>query len=232
MFRIISTGNSIPYSFPVDPNAEFEPGQIGQLGLLGNQIVCGVSDGSAPFGIIDDIKKNAFSDVSVDEAVIAAVPVQLRGTVGSRTVSLADISVALDNAAIYESYFVSRDLDVVLNARNGVITIPAGTELNYSMTGAGTPDAFRTVVGYSYQIPNVMGDDSTAASGQLTIWFERMIAETSMFETNRRYAINAPLFVSTAGLLTTVPPRSDYPSVGFVVAPPTALYGSLQFVWF
>jgi hypothetical protein len=34
---------------------------IGQLGVIGNNIVCGVSDGTAPLGIIDDIKVRAFT---------------------------------------------------------------------------------------------------------------------------------------------------------------------------
>ena len=55
MLRLIQIGNSLPVSFPVDPTSVFQPGQIGQLKVIGNEIVCGISDGTAPFGIIDDI---------------------------------------------------------------------------------------------------------------------------------------------------------------------------------
>lgn len=51
---IVLSGN--PIAYPVDPNAIFEPGMIAQLKVVGDEIVVGVSDGSAPFGIIDDIK--------------------------------------------------------------------------------------------------------------------------------------------------------------------------------
>ena len=66
MFRIIQVGNALPFSYPVDPAAEFEPGMLAQLTLSGNQVVCGVSDGTAPIGIIDEMKKNAFSATSID----------------------------------------------------------------------------------------------------------------------------------------------------------------------
>jgi hypothetical protein len=127
--------------------------------------------------------------------------------------------------------FVSRNVDVELNARNGVITFLAGTPLNFSLTGTGTPDAIRTVVSYSYQIPNIPGDDSTMSSGHVTVWFDRMIIESDQFETNRRYPVNSPIYVSTAGLLTTTPVLPNYPAVGIVMAPPTSIHSSLQLLW-
>jgi hypothetical protein len=58
MLRIVQTGNSLPFSFPVAPSDEFQPGQIAQLKAFGNNVVCGVSDGICPIGIIDDVKTN------------------------------------------------------------------------------------------------------------------------------------------------------------------------------
>lgn len=54
MLRLIQVGASLPFSYPVDPTSTFQSGQIAQLKLIGNEIVCGVSDGTAPLGIIDD----------------------------------------------------------------------------------------------------------------------------------------------------------------------------------
>lgn len=57
MLRAVSIGHPHSTSFPVDPDAEFEPGMIGQLKVInGLEIVLSVSDGLAPLGIIDDVK--------------------------------------------------------------------------------------------------------------------------------------------------------------------------------
>lgn len=230
MLRIIQSGNSLPFSFPVDPNAEFEPGMIAQLTLMGNQVVCSVSDGTAPIGIIDDIKKNAFSAASIDEVIIASVPTAVVTGSGSNLTTTVEVKAELRNPNIVDSSFVSRNVDVELNSRNGVITFLAGTQLNFDLDGDGVPDSIRTVVSYTYQIPNVPGDDSTLASGRITVWFQRMIAQSDMFETNQRYPISAPLFVSESGLLTTRQIDLDYSAIALVTAPPTSIHGSLEFM--
>lgn len=231
MFRIVQSGNALPFSFPVDPNAEFEPGQIAQLTLIGNQVVCGISDGTAPMGIIDDIKKNSFSAASIDEVVIVPIPAAIITGSGANLVTTVDVKAELRNPNVVDSSFVSRNLDVALNSRNGVITLLAGETLNNDQDGDGIPDSIRTVVSYTYQIPNVPGDDSTAASGRITVWFQRMIFATDAFETNQRYPVNAPLFVSESGLLTTRQVSPDYPSIALVTAPPTSIHGSLEAMW-
>lgn len=227
MLRLVQVGNSLPFSYPVDPNAEFQPGQIAQLNLMGNQIVCGVSDGTAPIGIIDDIKTNSFTSASIDEVVI--VP-----TVGviynGKLVTAVDIKTELENPNIVERSFLT-DLDVLLIPRNGVLIIPQGTELNFDNAGSGTPDSVRVVVSYTYQVPNVPGDDSTMGSGRVTVWFQRIIAQTDQFETNQRYPVNANLFVSETGLLTTRMPTPNHPAVAMVTAPPTSLQSSLELIW-
>ena len=227
MLRILQAGNSLPISFIVDPAAEFEPGQVAQLGLNGNQQVCGVSDGRAPIGIIDDIKKNSFSSTSIDEVRIVTPP----DIIVENGRTIIDVKAELNHPHVMSSSFVSRDLDVELNADNGVITFLAGTELNFDNSGGGVPDSIRTVVSYSYQIPNVPGDDSTFASGMITVWFQKMLFATDQFETNQRYPINAPLFVSESGLLTTRQIDPTYPSVAIVTAPPTSVAGALEALW-
>lgn len=229
IFRLVQVGNSLPFSFVVDPNAEFEPGMVAQLTVFGNQQVCGVSDGSAPLGIIDDIKINAFSANSIDEVIIA--PVSSPSLVNGSLVTPIDIKMELENPVVTPGSFVSDPVSVQLIPRNGVIVFPAGTVLNFDMNGDGVPDSIRTVVRYSYQIPNVPGDDSTFASGKVTVWFQRMIGAVDKYESNVRYPINAPLFVSEAGLLTTRQVDPDFPAIAMVTAPPHGINDFLEFLW-
>lgn len=228
MFKIVQSGNSIPVSYPVDLNAEFEPGMIGQLGVMGNNIVCGVSDGTAPFGIIDDIKIRAFTEPAIDEAVIARVPAIQQG---GQLVSAYDVMKNLKNSNVIASSFTTSPVDVELIPVNGVIIFPAGTVLNFDDDGDGIPDSIRTVVSYTYQVPNVPGDDTTQGSGKVTIWFQRGIFQTDQYESNQRYPINANLFVSERGKLTTRQPSVDHPGIGVVTGSPSAIHGTLEFMW-
>jgi hypothetical protein len=218
MLRLTQIGNSLPVSYPVDPTAQFSPGMVGQLKLHGNSIVCGVSDGTAPLGIIDDTRQTAFYAPSVDETVIEPAVGRM---VGGKLVSVTDVKSELQNSNIMESSFVS-NIRVILKPRNGVIVFPAGTELNFDADGDGISDSIRAIVSYTYQVPNVPGDDSTIGNGRITIWFQRMIFSTDQYEVNQRYPLNAPLFVSEAGLLTTRQPSEDHPTIAIVLAPPTA----------
>jgi len=228
MLKLVQVGNSLPISYPVDPTAEFEPGNIGQLYLRGNQIVCGVSDGRAPLGIIDDFKTRAFTAPSIDEVVIAsASAVESNG----RLVTPVDVMTNLKNPNIIPSSFITSPVDVGLVARNGNVIFPAGTPLNLDLDGDGIPDSIRTVVSYTYQVPNVSGDDSTMGSGRVTIWFAKGIFQTDFYETSQRYPINAVLFVSENGKLTTSQPSDDYPGVAVVTGPPSAQINSLEFLW-
>ena len=231
VFRIVQAGNALPASYPVDPNAEFQPGMIAQFGVIGNQTVIGVSDGTAPFGIIDDIKTKAFTAPSIDEIVVVNIPDIIKGTSGSNFVNAIDVKAELQNPNVLPSSFVTNPVDVLLIPRNGNIVFQAGTILNYDNDGDGIPDSIRTVVNYTYQIPNVPGDDTTSASSRVTVWFMRLIGVTNQFETNRPYPLNANLFVSERGLLTTQQPTPDHPAVAFVTGSPSAINGELEFVW-
>jgi hypothetical protein len=226
--KIVQIGNALPVSYPVDPTAEFEPGMIGQNFLRGNNIVCGVSDGRAPFGIIDDFKTRAFTAPALDEEVIASAPAVSHN---GQLVTPVDVKWELRNPNVIPSSFITSPVDVQLIPRNGMIVFPAGTPLNFDLDGDGTPDSIRTVVSYTYQIPNVSGDDSTAGSGKITIWFQRGIFQTDMYETNQRYPLNSILFVSENGRLTTSQPHDEYPGVAMVTGPPTAAFGTLEFMW-
>lgn len=228
MFRVVQSGNAVPFSFIVDPASEFEAGMVAQLNASGNQIVCGVSDGLVPIGIIDDQKTKSFTAAAWNEPVIVPAAGIVNGA--GKLVSAVDIKYELENPNVISSSFTST-VEVVLKPRNGVITFPAGTELNFDLTGSGTPDAIRAFVSYRYQQPNIIGDDTTLGSGRVAVWFQRFIGETDMFETNQTYPLNCNLFVSEIGLLTSRQPSKNHPAVAICIGPPNITYSSLQFLF-
>ena len=229
MLRLVQVGNTLPASFIVDPSAEFQPGQIAELTVIGNQVMATVSNGTAPIGIIDDIKTKAFTNVSWNEVVI--VPAVGVPGPGGKIVTPIDIKAELKKPNVVASSFNST-VDVVLNPNNGIITFLAGTELNFDLTGTGNPNAIRTVVNYTYQVANIPGDDSTAGSGRITVWFNRMFAQTDQYETNQQYPVRANLYVSETGFLTTRRPSSIHPAVAMVTAPPTSMNPMIELLWF
>jgi hypothetical protein len=229
MLKLIQVGNSLPFSYPLDPTSTFEPGQIGQLKLIGNDIVIGVSDGTAPLGIIDDTRSAAFTRPSIDETVvISATGVQ--DSYG-RWISTADAKQELNNAYIVASSFVADYEDLVLNPVNGVLTAPAGSELNYDLDGDGVPDSIRTLVSYVYQVSSLPGEDTTIGSSRVTIWFNRGIYATDQFDTTQKYAINSAVFVNADGKLTTKQVTVNHPAIAIVTGPPGATVSTLEFMW-
>ena len=230
MLRLVAVGNSLPFSVPCDESAEFEPGHVLQLAVLGNQVVGTVSNGSAPFGIIDDQKTKAFTAVSWDETVITPpMAGVLNGN--NQLVTPNDIKMELNNPNVLPQSFLSIPVPLQLIPRNGVVIFPAGTPLNFDLLGTGLPNSIKTNVRYTYQIPNIIGDDTTRGSNRVTVWFTRGIFETSIFETSQIYPLNANLFVSEIGLLTTRQPAPNYPAVAIVTAPPSPIISTLQFLW-
>lgn len=229
MLRLIQVGNSLPASFICDPSAEFQPGMVAELAVIGNQVMATVSNGTAPIGIIDEIKTKAFTNVSWNEVVI--VPAVGVPGPGGKIVTPIDIKAELRKPNILPNSFTST-VDVYLNPVNGVITFLAGTELNFDLTGGGTPNAIRTIVNYSYYVANTPGDDSTQGSGRMTVWFQRMFFQTDQFETNQQYPVRANLFVSEIGLLTTRQPSKHHPAIGMVTAPPSPTNPSLEVLYF
>ena len=231
MLRVISVGQSLPDSFKVDPNSEFLPGMIAQLGVFANSVVMGVSDGTAPYGIIDDIKTTKFSTSVWDEQVVVSSP----GIMGPNNmmVTPVDITYLLLNPNIIPQSFVSNPVPVQLVPRNGAIIIPAGTPLNYDLVGSGAFNAVKTLVRYSYYIPNITGDDSTAGSERISVWYGRGRFQTDQMETNQSYSVNANLFVSETGLLTTRQSSPNISSIAICTAPPSPVSGLsfLEFLW-
>lgn len=228
MFRLIHSGNALPTSWICDPAAEFQPGQIAQLTIIGNQVMATVSNGMAPLGIIDDIRTKSFYGKSWDETHM--VPVV--GVIGSggEMVCPSDQVIFLNNANIVKNSFVC-NIDAIVKEINGAIIIAAGTPLNADLDGDGVMDALHVVVRYTYQIPDVPGDDSTAGTGRVTIWYERVFGETDMYESSASYPLNAPLFVNEVGMMTTRKPGTSYPSVAMVSAPPSVISPYLKFLW-
>ena len=105
MLRPIQVGNNLPFSYPVDPTSVFQPGQIGQLKLIGNDIVVGLSDGTAPLGIIDDTRSTAFSQPVIDEIVI--IPGMEIYNDGYNFFNGKDSPQVLKNAGLIQSSFVA-----------------------------------------------------------------------------------------------------------------------------
>lgn len=228
MLRLVQVGNTLPASFICDPSAEFQPGQIAELTVIGNQVMATVSNGTAPLGIIDDIKTRAFTNVSWNEVII--VPAVGVLNPGGQLVTPVDIKAELKKPNVVASSFNST-VNVVLNPINGIITFLAGTPLNFDLTGSGSPSAIRTIVNYTYYVANVPGDDSTQGSGRMTVWFSRMFAQTDQYETNQQYPVKANLFVSETGYLTTRRPSAIHPAVAMVTAPPSPVMPYLEFLW-
>ena len=226
---MVQVGNALPASFIVDPSAEFQPGQCAELTVIGNQVMVTVSNGTAPLGIIDDVKTKSFSSVAWNEEVIISCTNPALS--GSTLVLPVDSKAELVHAYVASSSFQST-VKVQLIPTNGVIVFLAGTPLNFDLTGSGTPNAVRTVVNYTYQVPNIPGDDSTIASGRVTVWFNRMFLQTDQYESNQVYPVKANLYVSETGLFTTRRPSDKHPAVAMVTAPPTSMSSMIELLWY
>lgn len=228
--RLVWYAKSVPASFPCDPSVEFQPGMLAQLTTVGNQIMATVSNGMAPFGIIDEIRTKSFTAVAWNEDII--LPVTGVPNTSGQLVIAEDKMAMLKNSNIVKSSFISTT-KCLLNEVNGVITFLAGTPLNFDIDGDGNMDAIRAIVNYTYHIPNMPGDDSVAGSGRMTVWYERMIFQTDQFETNQAYPLNAPLFCSEKGMFTTRKPSPNHPAIGMVTAPPSGIGASmLEVLWY
>lgn len=228
MLRLIQVGNNLPASFIRDPSAQFLPGMLAQLTVSSNTVMATISDGTAPIGIIDDIRTKAFAAPVWNEVIIVPATGVLNGN--NQLVTPVNIQTTLAHAYIDPLSFLS-SVDVALIPTNGVITFLAGTPLNYDAIGTGTPNAIRTVVNYTYQVPNIPGDDSTLGSGRMTIWFSRMFAQTDQFETNQVYPVNANLYCNQHGLFTTRKPTPISPAIAIVSAPPQPTNPMVEFLY-
>lgn len=188
-----------------------------------------VSNGTAPLGIIDDMKTRAFTNVSWNEEI----KVQAVGVPGPNgtLVTPIDIKIELRKPNIIASSFAST-VKVTLNPVNGIITFLAGTPLNVDLIGSGQPSGIKTIVNYTYYVANIPGDDSTQGSGRVTVWYERMFFQTDMFETAQQYPVKANLYVSECGLFTTRRPSKIHPAIGMCTASPSPISPNLQALWY
>jgi len=238
MLRFIDKSNALPFSFALDPSAEFEAGQVAQITLVGNNTVATISNGIAPFGVIDDVRTRAFTNNVVDEEHIHTFRAGETQLINNVLCTLLDTSVLLNNAYITKNSFVARQvfntqlagIRLTLNPTNGAVIVPAGTPLNFSITGSSTPDSIRFLCSYTYRISNYAGEDTTRGSNRVTIWYQRMIIETNMYETNQSYPINSPLYVNEKGKFTTRQIAENYPAIGIVLSRPNK-FGYLQLLW-
>jgi hypothetical protein len=217
----------------VDPNAQFQPGQILGLISLGGEILMTVSDGTTipPYGIADDVKTVAFTKPVFNERVFTMPSVQLVGDDGyGHPILLAPVSARLKASSIITSSFKS-DVAVILHPINGVIEFPAGTALNYDTQGTGVMDSLVAVVSYTYEVAGVPGDDTTRGSGKVTVWNRRGEYITDQFDTLATYPLNAPLYCCN-GKFTTSAPCENAPVIAMVTGPPSTLTATLQLLWF
>lgn len=228
MLKVIHSGNALPMSLSVDPTAEFEPGMFAQLGLIGNDIVASVSDGTAPLGIIDDVRTSAFTRPQIDEIILVDAQNTIIDGNGKR-VSTVDVTGVLEYPNIIENSFTSTT-SVILNSVNGVVTIPAGTEVNLDSTDDGTNDSFRIIVNYIYRIAGKPGDDTTVGSGRITIHYQRGIYATDQFDTTQAYPLNITLYIGLDGKLTSAQPTDSHPGVALCTGPPSSSIGTLEFL--
>lgn len=230
MLRVVHSAGSNPASFPLDPTAEFESGMIAQIKAIGNDIVIGVSDGTAPLGIIDDVRAKAFTKAQIDEVIeveVTNVETDLNGVL----VNSNDEVGYLENPSLIDKSFTST-ISVILNAVNGVVVIPAGTPLNYDYNDDGILDGFKIIVNYVYRIPNQPGDDSTFGSGRVSVHYLRAFYATDQFDTRQQYPLNVTLYVGLDGKLTSKQPTANHPGIAMVTGPPSSLNGTLEFIWF
>lgn len=228
MLKVIQVGTQRPISYFVHPSDTFEPGMIGQMKMLGNDIVVGVSDGRAPLFILDDVRTTAFTQAVIDEPVDIEVPVVFDGY---NWVSTIQAIGELASSNIVADSFVADYPGLILNPTNGTLRAPAGSIANFSTTGEETPNAIRTFVRYAFKVPGIPGDDSVDGSGKVTLWFGRGIFQTDQFETDVPWSLNAALFVSSRGKLTTEQTDPSQPGVGVCLVPPTGHNSVLEFMW-
>lgn len=229
MLRLVQIGNALPLSYPVDSTSVFEPGMIAQLKLVGQDIVAGLSDGTAPLGILDDARSTAFTRPSIDETVL----IKCTGILDAygKWISTADAKQELLYPNVMPSSFVADYENLILNPVNGILTAPAGSELNFDLDGDGKPDSIKTIVDYVYMVSELPGEDTTLGSNRVTIFFTRGVYITDKFDTTQKYPLNAALFVNEEGLLTTKQATPNHPAVAMCTGPPSALMGNIELMW-
>lgn len=227
VLRLIYTSGEIHGLWPIDPSVEFQAGQVAGLIQIGGDIFATVSDGCTipPIGIIDDVKTEAFSKNSMDEVVF--IPATGVPDGYGNLISTIDTMGFLQNTNIIPQTFVST-IDVFLNPRNGVITVPSGSILNHIDPANPANTGFEVMVSYMFQIPDLPGEDTTAGSGKVSVHIFRGIFSTDQFDPVVDYPLNGPLFAGRDGRFTS---DENGPIIGIITGPPSILINELQFLW-
>lgn len=235
MLRIIESFGNLPTTIDVDSDIKCQPGQIGSLKIKNNKSVIGICDGLHPFGIIDDLKSNTIRSVvsPKDGEFIIPITEFEYDSLKKEIVLSKDFHVELKHTNIISSSFIS-NINVELNCRNGIVTIPKGTTCNYCINI--TPNQndminhdIRLVVKYAY---NTIYDslESTISNMKITMWTKNMICETDMFDTSAKYEIYSNLYIIN-GLLTTKCILPQCKCVGMVLSLPTVNNNMLRILW-
>jgi hypothetical protein len=230
MLKVIHSGNAMPMSLPIDSTSEFQPGYFCQLKLIGNDIVAGVSDGTAPIGIIDDIRSSAFTKPQVDEIIVIPVTENnIHVNENNMLSTISEVNSPLDFPHFIQSSCPS-SISVFLNYVNGIITVPPNTPLNHDNDDDGVYDSIRVVVNYVYRVATKPGDDSTISSGRITVHYQRGIYATDQYDTTQAYPLNATLYVGLDGMLTSKQPTENHPGVAVCTGPPSSTIGTVEFL--
>lgn len=218
-----------PYGIlPVDPSSVFEPGMIGGLIEIAGETFVTISNGTTipPFGIIDDINTTAFRRPVVDDLIFIPSPGVVPPGYGGTPINPAPVMGKLREVNIVAETF-SADIPVRLDPKHGTVTIPAGTPLNHR-NELGDYDGFEINTSYHYLVADIPGDSSVAATGLVTLHIFRGIFETDQYDTTVDYILNYPLFCGPDGRLTS---RENGIAIATIVHKPSALNGSLSFLW-
>jgi hypothetical protein len=200
------------------------------LKVMGNEIVCGVCDGTAPLGVLDDVVVNAFTAPVIDEVVV--IPAVGVNDGYGHYIAATSVMKMLAYSNIVRSSFIADTEGLILYDMNGVLEAPVGTLLNYDSDGDGMVDSIRAIVSYVYRIGNIPGDNTTIGSGRVSIWVSKMLIETDQYDTKARYVVNAPLFCNSEGLFTTEQESASNPGIAMVTGPPTGMCNTLEILWF
>lgn len=219
----------------VDPTVTFEAGQIGQLTVdpMGNTVV--TLAGSKPLGLIDDNKTTAFTQPIIGEVhYVATVAAATWYTDNAHLVSDSELVFLLSSTGAVAATCV-RGVDYsVTSYANGIFAVFLAGLIDVAvpyldMNHDGVADSVNIAMQYHFAVPGVAGQDTTLASGLVTMWFHKGEYSVSMYDSAASYAVNTKLYVGDGagghaplGVLTVAARTANTQVVGIVTQPPTA----------
>ena len=237
-----------PTSYTIASGETLYRGQIVFLQPDGTLTITGTS-GNVIAGICDDNHAS-----SIDEKKIQVYTISALTAVGSAvttsittgyTMQAASADVYVNENLNKSGWLVEYKLStasswtkaatantVVAVATNGVITVTAsslvgGATAVYDLRVTAVMDVIKNGTGY-VSASDQFNNDSAAASGLATVWFMPGQYESDMYDNTVSYGVGDPLYVTTAGILTTagsgVVQKSDPANIqiGYVIGAPSA----------